>query len=317
VDGIIQASLRGIDSHGIRLFPHYIQGFNKGRLNKNPKYHFKKTTSGTGIFDANHAPGHAAGIEAMSKAIELAENNGIAAISVCNSSHFGAAAYYGFKAAEKDMIGLSFTQATAHVLSYNGIQPFFGNNPICMVAPAEKEGPFCLDMATTITTFNKVEIYKESGKNLPNGWAVDNSGNETIDPKNVFSLLPIGGYKGFGLSMMVDILCALLSGSKYGPDTSPMFNNDMKEKRYLGHYFIAINIAAFVKPARFKKRMQEMIDRLRSEPKNDKNGHPVIVPGDPEKNYLEERIKFGIPVSKPFVNVLNQLFADYDLEDRI
>ena len=313
VEGIVQASLRGIDSHGIRLFPHYVQGFEKGRLNKNPEFRFTRTSPCTGKLDGDHTQGHAAGAQGMFKAIEIAEESGIGAVAVYNSSHFGVAAYYAFMAAEKDMIGLSFTHATAHVLSYGGTRPFFGNNPVCMVAPCEGEDPFCLDMATTVTTFNEVQQYKEQGRPIPIGWGVDENGKNTNDPSRVESLLPIGSYKGFGLSMMVEILCSLLAGMPYGPHVSPMFGNSMDAKRLLGHFFMAIRINCFEDSMHFKRRLKQMMDSLRNEPRF-KEDIPVLVPGDPEKEFFEERFKAGIPVPSNLRNQLSDLANQYKVK---
>ena len=121
----------------------------------------------------------------MSNSVATSIDTGISAVSVNNSSHFGAAAFYALKAADQDMIGLSFTNATAHVLSHNGIRPFFGNNPVCICVPIKDEEPFCLDMATTVSTFNEIQKYKEEGKKIPVGWAVDIDGKDTTDPKKV------------------------------------------------------------------------------------------------------------------------------------
>ncbi|NQT30412.1 MAG: Ldh family oxidoreductase [Candidatus Saganbacteria bacterium] len=311
IGGIIQASLRGVDSHGIRLFPHYLKGFEGGRLNKDPKYKFNKKTNSTGKLDGDHAPGHAAGAEGMLKAIELASDAGIGAVAVYNSSHFGAAAYYALMAAKEDMIGLSFTNATAHVLSYGGTRPFFGNNPVCMVAPCYGEEPFCLDMATTVATFNKVQQHKEAGEKVPVGWGVDDQGKDTDDAAQVASLLPIGTYKGFGLSMMVEILCSLLSGAPFGPEITHMFGTSMDQKRLLGHFFCAIRIDGFEDPAVFKKRMKKMMEALRSEPSLNA-GVPVMVPGDPEKKFYRVRSQKGIPVPQSLLEQFNKLGSEYN-----
>jgi ureidoglycolate dehydrogenase (NAD+) len=311
-EGINQNSLRGIDSHGIRLFPHYIQGLTEGRLNNNPDYQFNKTSASTGKLDGDHAPGYGAGAKGMSYAIELANDAGIGAVAVFNSSHFGAAAYYAFMAAEKDMIGLSFTHATAHVLSFKGKRPFFGNNPICIAAPCLNEEPFCLDMATTVSTFNNIQHYKELEKKVPLGWGVDENGEDTDDPAHIESLIPIGKYKGFGLSMMVEILCSLLSGMPYGPNVSSMFGVPMDQKRFLGHFFMAIKIASFEDPDIFKKRLKEMMDSIRQEPSFDSTS-PVLVPGDPEKSFKKKRSQNGIPISKTTWEEYEKLSLRYDV----
>lgn len=308
IEGIIQASLRGIDSHGIRLFPHYLEGFKGGRLNKSPNYKYTKTSSGTGKLDADHAPGHAAGMEGMKKAIELAKDNGIGAVAVNNSSHFGAAAYYAFEAARNDMIGLSFTHATAHVPPYGGQKPFLGNNPICLVAPCEGEDPFCLDMATTTVTFNKIQQHKEEGKQIPTGWGADVNGRETLNPKDAVNLLPIGGYKGFGLSMMVEILCGLLTGAPYGPAITHMYGTPMDQKRLLGHFFLAVRIDCFEDLNVFKKRLKSMMDELRNTPGT------VMAPGDPEKIAEKTRLTEGIPVPKVLINTYKNIAKNYQIE---
>ena len=305
VKSVIQASLRGIDSHGIRLFPHYLEGFKQGRLNKNPNYEFNQTAAATGVLDGDHAPGHAAGMEGMKNAIELAKKSGMGAVAVCNSSHFGAAAYFAFEAAKEDMIGLSFTQATAHVVPYNGIKPFFGNNPFCLVAPCADEDPFCLDMATTTATFNKVQAYAEMKEKIPDGWGIDKYGNKTNEPSKVLSLLPIGGYKGFGLSMALEIFCSLLTGMEYGPAITAMFGNSMSDKRKLGHFFIAINIANFVEPIIFKIKLKKMMDDLRKEPNDGKT--EILAPGDPEKIILKKRKKLGLPVDAKLLQKFDNL----------
>lgn len=312
VEGIVQASLRGVDSHGIRLFPHYLRGLEEGRLNKHPEYKFVRTAAGAGKLDGDHAPGHAAAGEGMLKAIELGKEAGVGAVAVHNSSHFGAAAYYALMAAKEDMIGLCFTHATAHLLPHGGLRPFLGNNPICLAAPCEGEDPFCLDMATSVATFNKIEQFRERGEKVPIGWGVDEKGQDTDDPNQIQALLPIGGYKGSGLSMMVEILCSILTGAPYGPNVSQMFGSPMGEKRLLGHYFMAIRVSCFVETSVFKKRLKEMMDSLRKEPSRYPRAS-LMAPGDPEKKMFVDRAQNGIPVPEILVKQLVELGEKYQV----
>lgn len=293
---LLQTSLRGIDSHGIELFPHYIRAIDARRINPNPQYRHTATSPSTGKLDADHTFGHAAGAEGMIKAMELALASGIGAVAVYNSTHFGAAAYFSLLASHKDMIGISFTHANSLMLSYGGIRPFFGTNPICFSAPCEEDA-FCLDMATSVTTWNKVLQHKASNREIPLDWACDAEGNPITDPNQAAALLPIGGYKGFDLSMMIDILCSLLTGMPYGLNISRMYANPIEQKRNLGHFFIALDIARFTDIGTFKKRLQEMMDAVRREPAK-KPEAPVMVAGDPEKKMFEIRVKDGIPISK-------------------
>ena len=312
-EGLVQASLRGIDSHGIRLLPHYLNGVEWGRINGNPDFKFKKTSASTGKLDGDHTFGHASGVEGMNKAIELATEAGTGHVAVYNSSHFGAAAFFALLAAKRDMIGMCFTNATPHVLTTGSNRAFFGNNPICFVAPCDGEEPFCLDMATSAITFNRVLQHKESNSPIPPDSVADADGNPTTDPENAKYLLPIGDYKGYGLSMMVDVFCSLLSGMPCGNDVSEMYSGNMSQRRYLGHFFTALRIDCFEEISVFKKRMAGMMNALRSEPRRDMN-IPVQVPGDHEKKIAEIRTKEGIPVSRQLLDNFVQIGRNYKVD---
>ncbi len=294
-EGLCQTSLRGVDSHGVRLLPHYIRAANAGRINKSPTYNFKQELPAVATLDADHTFGHASGATAMNKAIELAGQYGLGSVSVHNSSHFGAAAYFALKAAQADMIGLSFTHADALMLSFNGKRPFFGTNPIAFAAPVKDEDSFCLDMATTNVSWNKTMTYAKKGKILAPGWAVDKDANEITDPNLASSLISIGGYKGFGLSMMIEILCSILNRMPYGRNISSMYKAPIGEKRLLGHFFMVLNISAFMNVEQFKDNMKSLMDDLRAEPSKG-NMQLVQVPGDPEKENTVNRLSHGIPI---------------------
>ena len=312
-EGLVQASLRGIDSHGIRLLPHYLKGVEGGRINRDPDYKFKKTSASTGKLDGDHTFGHAAGVEGMNKAIEMATEAGTGHVAVYNSSHFGAAAFFALLAAKRDMIGMCFTNATPHVLTTGSNRAFFGNNPVCFVAPCDGEEPFCLDMATSAITFNRVMQHKESNSPIPTDSVADANGNTTTDPDKAKYLLPIGDYKGYGLSMMVDVFCSLLSGMPCGIDVSEMYSGKMSKRRHLGHFFTAMRIDCFEEISVFKRRLDDMMKALRSEPRRDKDV-PVQVPGDPEKKIAEIRTKEGIPVSRQLLDSFVQLGKNYKIE---
>jgi LDH2 family malate/lactate/ureidoglycolate dehydrogenase len=211
------------------------------------------------------------------------------------------------------MIGICFTNATPHVLTTGSNRAFFGNNPICFVAPCDGEDPFCLDMATSAITFNKVMQHKESNVPIPPDSVADTNGNPTTDPESAKYLLPIGGYKGYGLSMMVDILCSLLSGMPCGIDVSEMYSGKMSKRRYLGHFFVAFRVDCFEDISVFKKRMAGMMMALRSEPRRDKDV-PVQVPGDPEKRIAAIRAKEGIPISKQLLDDFIQISKSYNVD---
>lgn len=306
VDGLLHASMRGVDSHGIRLFPHYVMALENGRINGHPRYKFEMKLPAAGLMDADHTFGHAAGAEAMLKAVSLARKNGVGVIAVKNSSHFGAAAYYSLMAAAQDMIGISMTHADALMLTYNAKKPYFGTNPISIAVPCSGEDPFCLDMATTIFTWNKIKQYKSWGRKLPSDIGADCNGFPTSDLEKVACLLPIGKYKGFGLSMAIEIFCSMLTGMPFGTHISSMYKAPINEKRFLGHFFLAINISAFENVGKFKKRMKQMMEEVRTQPGTSKKS-AVMVPGDPEKKCFAQRRLRGIPVENEDIEALKKL----------
>lgn len=305
---LLQTSLRGVDSHGIELLPHYVRALDAGRINGAPDYRFEQTGAATARLGADHTFGHAAGATAVDRAMSMAVESGAAIVSVYDSTHFGAAAFFALRAAERGYLGLSFTHADALMLSAGGTRPFFGTNPICFAAPCRDEEPFCLDMATSFVSWNKILRYRASGAALPAGWGFDAEGDPTLDAGAVRALAPAGEYKGFGLSMMIDILCGLLAGMPVGRDISRMYADPIEQRRHLGHFFMVIDIARFIDPVIFRDRLQELMNRVRTEPAKDPS-HPVMVPGDPEKLAFRRRSIEGIPVSRPVFEQFQALGA--------
>lgn len=308
-EAICSATLRGVDSHGVRLIPHYLEAIKSGRIDKNASFDFKKTGASTGILDANHGIGHAAVATAMDHAIELARESGSGFVTVKNSNHCGAMAYYGLRAAEKDMIGLAFTNATAKVKVFNAKEPFFGINPICITAPMEGEEPFCYDAAPTVMSNNKIKLYKERGEEIPEGIAADENGVMTTNPAKAKMLLPLGGemagYKGYAMAMVVDILCSLLSGMPNGKDVTTMYEADggnINSKRYLGQFVGAIDISRFTDLKRFKERIKKTAESIRILESicDDK----VMIPNDPEKNAASFKLKNGILIEDSLYKII-------------
>jgi ureidoglycolate dehydrogenase (NAD+) len=301
-------SLRGVDSHGIRLAPHYIRALKAGRINSKPKFKFKNTAPGVSVLDADHGHGIVAGTEAMKKAVANAKKVGIGAVAVKNSNHFAAAAIYSIPAARENMIGICFTQAEAMISPHGSKKSFFGTNPICFAAPVAGEDPFCLDMATAAVTRNRVLYCKENGLELSPGCALDQDGSVTVDPLKVASLLPFGTYKGSGLAMMVEIFSSLMTGMPFGPFVQPMLPVS-KDRRKLGQFFIAIDIKRFQSVPLFKKRLKEMMNIVREQPPAS-GFDRVLVAGDPEKMTYTERVRSGIPVGEELMGSFKTFSSD-------
>jgi ureidoglycolate dehydrogenase (NAD+) len=295
VAAMVETSLRGVDSHGIQLFPHYMRALKAGRINARPAIQVERSRPSSVLIEADHAFGHHAGSFAIERCGELARDTGVGLAAVRNSTHFGAAAYFALQAARDGNLGFAFTNADALVRAANSSSPVFGTNPICMTAPMEGEEPFCLDMATSRVSWNKVLIHRRAKEPLPAGWAADAAGRPTSDSEAASMLEPIGDYKGFGLGMMVEILCGVLSGGPFARDILPMYRAPIEVRRSISHFFAVIRIDSFAEPATFRRRLSDLAQSIRSiEPAP---GSPqVMVPGDPEKAQYAQRLRHGIPV---------------------
>ena len=303
-EGLVLASLRGVDSHGIQLRPHYVLAGNAGRLNFNPQFQFKQTGASVGVLDADHALGFPAGQYAIEKCVELAKDTGIGAVSVKNSSHGGMLAYYTLPVARKGMFALTMTNTTPRLIPTGAKRAFFGTNPLCYAAPLLDEEPLCYDSATTQITGNKVKLYRRLEQDLPEGTAADIDGNPTIDPMVAELLYPFGGYKGLGISMLVDLFCGVLAGMPNGDNVSQMYGDDISGHRWLGQFFMVIDIERFRHLQDFLEEIQLEVDRLRKLPAQE--NQKVLAPGDPEKLVYAERNENGIPMPRKLYDALNE-----------
>jgi len=310
--GLCETSLRGVDSHGVRLLPHYVNSALSGRKNPTPKYNISKTFPSIAHLDADNAFGHAAGMKSIDIAMEMAEVQGIGIVAVSNSSHPGAMASMALKAARKGFIALAFTHADALVLSHNGKRPYFGTNPICIAVPREEQEPYCLDMASSIVSWNKVLLKKNSQSELIEGIAADSDGNLTSDSNEATCLVPAGSYKGFGIASMVDILCGVYTGMQFGREIPSMYKSPIDKPRHLGQFYMVIRVDGVINKSDFLSAMQIMSDEVRSEPAV--KGEEVMMPGDPEIKTSRIRMKEGIPLDDVTVESFLKLSKEYDVQ---
>ena len=315
-NALTETSLRGVDSHGIRLLLHYIKAVRGGRINPHPKLDFTRTGTGTGIVDGNNGFGHHASYFAIDRAIALAEESGVATISVINSSHFAAAGSYVLRAARQGFAALGFCNSDSFVLAHDGLHSFHGTNPIAFAAPVEGGQPFLLDMATSVVPWNRVQDYLMEGLPLPPDVTVNNAGEPTIDPAESEALLPLGGtlygYKGAGLASMIEVLCAVMTGSPYCSQLPAMKGPDFSTPRRLGHFFLVIDYRCFVSTQIYEAGMRGYLRDLRSQPA--KAGKTVMAPGDREWAIMDERKHRGIPVMRRLREELDHLADDLGIK---
>ncbi len=312
-DALVETSLRGVDSHGIRLLLHYVKVVQSGRINPTPQLRFTPSAPGTGIVDADHGFGHYAGFFAIDHGIALARENGLAGISVINSSHFGAAGCYALRAAERGFVAISLCNSDAFVLPHDGVRPFNGTNPIAFAAPVPNSRPLLVDMASSVVPWNRVQDFMNEGRRLPMDVAVDSAGDVTMDPTKSAALLPLGGvrygYKGAALASMIEVLSSVMTGMPYCALIPGMGGPDFTTRRKLGHYFMIIDPLRYVSEELYQSGMLNYVRDLRSQP--GKGNTRVLAPGDREWAVAHQRTQWGIPIAP-------QLRIDLDnLADRL
>jgi ureidoglycolate dehydrogenase (NAD+) len=306
---LTDTSLRGVDSHGIRLLPHYARVAERGRVNPGATPSYQKTGPATGTVDAENGFGHPASYRAIDEAMQLALDSGVACVSVTRSSHFGAAGCYALRAAARGFVALCTCNSDSFVLPHDGLQPFHGTNPLAFAAPVAGDQPFLLDMATSVIPWNRVQDLRHEGRELPPDVSVDAQGQPTLDPERSAALLPLGGtqfgYKGAGLAAMAEVLSAVLTGMPHCSRILPMAGPDLSTPRHLGHFFIVIDPRRLVSPEVYDRGMRGYLSDLRGQPA--RASRRVMAPGDREWSVEEQRREHGIPLSEPLRREFEEL----------
>lgn len=274
VDGLLFASRRGIDTHGVRLFPTYLAELDGGRSRARPRLRWARRRGATRLLDAGHALGLVAGRVATDAAVQLAAAHGVGAVAVASSNHFGAASYYTVEMARHGTIGLAFSNADALVAPHGGHRPALGTNPLSLAAYGSGGDLFCLDMATSQVSYSQVMHRQRQGLPLEHGWAIAAGGA-------VEALKPLGGYKGQGLAMAVEVLCSLLAGMPLGHQLSHLYSPPFDEPRRVSHLLVALDVAAFTDRAAFQARLSAWLAALRQVEATGPAA-AVLAPGDLE-----------------------------------
>lgn len=317
---LVETDLRAIDSHGVSMLPMYAGMRARGTLNMTPSPKVVRETPVMALIDADRGLGHPIARDAMLLACTKARANGLGAVGVRNSHHFGATGLYAEMAAEEGMIGFvtSSTSVTS-VIPTHGAEPLLGTNPIAFAAPSTRHEPFVLDMSSSTVAVNKVKVYALNGRDLPEGWVVDGRGRSVTDSasalevclaQNDGGLMPLGGrtetggHKGYGLAVMVQILSSALTGGSF----SPVRNGEARGPvpHNIGHFFLAIDPKAFRDETEFEHDVDEVLDVLKASTPTDA-ARPVQVAGDPERVAKAERTLHGIPMPEALLSQLRAI----------
>ncbi|TGZ73286.1 hypothetical protein CRM22_001608 [Opisthorchis felineus] len=295
---LVAGDHRGHYSHGINRLEMYVMDVEKGVCSKEGEPVIEKETVSTALVNGRNLLGPVVGNFCMKLAIEKAKKTGVAWITAYGSNHFGIAGWYSLMASNAGLLGMAFTNTSPLVYPTRSKQRAMGTNPLTVAAPSSKAGDeFVLDMATSAVALGKIEMCRRRGIPIPHGWGADKNGKSTTDPAEAAgegALFPLGGeeqnsgYKGFGLGMMVEIFCGIMAGGAYGTNVRRWMATDRPAN--LGQAFVAIDPNAFA--SGFGDRMSDYVNSMRNLSRVDEK-QPVVIPGDPEREHIEECRKMG------------------------
>jgi LDH2 family malate/lactate/ureidoglycolate dehydrogenase len=319
-DVLVAADLRGIESHGVaRLESYYVSRIRAGQIDPTPTLSTVRETATSLLIDAGNGLGHPVSKRTMERLLDKAAVSGAAFGAVRNSNHYGIAGYYAMMALDRDMIGIASTNTVRYGAPTYGRDLLLGTNPLAFAIPAKEEPAFVLDFATTTVPKGKLEVYTRKEKQLNPGWAIDENGFETLDPKIALkgALLPLGGYgvdngghKGYGLGLLVDILCGVLSGGAFGAGLP--LPTDGPQPGKISHFFAAFKIDGFRDPAQFKADMDTELRAFKNSAKAP-GQERIYVAGEIEVEKTAYNRKHGVPIHVKVWDGLQKLAGELDL----
>jgi len=303
VECLLSADLRGVDSHGLVRLPVYLRRLRAKVVNPRPSIRIEPVRESIGLLDGDNGLGPVIGSRAMCEAIGLAQRFGLGMIGAFRSNHFGAASFYVQKAITKNMIGVVTSNAPPNMAPHGGRERFLGTNPFAIGIPAGKEPPLILDASSSVVARGKIIVRAKQGLPIPEGWAIDPQGLPTTDARAALegAVLPFGGAKGSGISLIIDILCGVLTGAAFAARLRTL--EDLNSEQNLGHIFVAMQTDLFVSASDFGARMDEILQLLKSSAPSP-GILRVQVPGEPEAANESRNRRLGTPLAPEVVQEL-------------
>lgn len=312
-DALVMANLRGVDSHGVVRLYSYVERILRGLIDPKARPQVVRDFGATCVIDGKNGLGYIAAMHAVNTAVEKAKNYGVGVAGVRNSSHFGMAAYYGIKIAENKMIGVVLANAAPAMAPWGGKAARLGTNPVCITFPFKDGMPVTLDMALSVVARGKIRLAALKKEKIPDGWALDEEGRPTTDPEAAIkgTLAPIGGPKGYGLAVAVDILSGILTGSAYSIYVKAL--DDFSGPSRTGFFIEAINVESFRPYEEYLKDMQDF-ERIIKETPKASGVSEIYLPGEIEINLTRKRLKEGIPLDQETLNLLKKTATKLGME---
>ncbi|EMA46928.1 malate/L-sulfolactate dehydrogenase [Halococcus saccharolyticus DSM 5350] len=284
-----------------------------GGFNSDPEIDIDERSEGALVVDADNGPGQSAGKRTMERLISMSKRTGVAVGVVRNSNHFGTAAYYTEMAADEDCIGMAMTNVPAEVIPFGGREPYLGTNPIAVSVPSSQEFPITLDMATSVVAMGKIDhVAAEKGEQVPENWGVDDQGEPTTDPEKINALRPLGGAKGYGLGVVVELLAGLLSGANHSVEVSSLYD-EFETSMGVGHFYLSIDVATLRTVGEFIADVDRLIEDIKNMP-SDEGVPEVLLPGEIEARAMEENLETGVPVDPNVFRKLETIAEEYVVE---
>lgn len=311
---LIFANLRGVDSHGVIRLKVYTDRLRAGGFQPRAQPEVVSESDSSALLNAHGGVGQVAATMAMGLAMAKAERTGLAAVAVRNSNHFGASAFYAMQALDKNMIGFAATNAGPTMAPTGGREGRLGNNAMAVAVPAGKFPPVVLDMATGAVAWGKIFVAQQEKRSIPTTWALDKNGVPTDDPNAAAHhglIQPFGGYKGYGLSLLLDIFTGVLSGGGFSTQVRTLYQQ-VETPADIGHFSAALRIEAFMPIDHFRDRMDQIIEGMRACPRAP-GVERIFVPGEIEHETERRRSAEGIPLNPQLQQELRTLALQLNL----
>jgi len=314
----LEASLRDQPTHNMVSIPRYAQRVVAGTINGQPDIRVEHETGISALIDGDNGPGQWVAVVAMETAIRLARQKGAGIVAVRRSNHLGAAGHYPWLAAREGLIGLCTTNGPVILAPTGGTTPTFGNNPIGVGIPAKSHLPILLDIAMSVAPRGRIGLALAEGKPLPDGWILDRDGRPSIDPADLVAGLgvPIGGHKGYGLTLVMEVLAGVLSGAGFGWDNRREHNRTMVKPANFGHFFMAIDPELFMASSDFTARVDRLIDMTKSGEKAVGSAE-ILVPGEAELRARERSLRDGVPLRRSTYRALEKYGTNAGLDTKL
>jgi LDH2 family malate/lactate/ureidoglycolate dehydrogenase len=311
---IIQSNLWGLDSHGLIRLPVYIERLAHGAIKAVPDIRVIREFGAVARLDGGEGIGYVVARETLRKAISLARAHGIGSVTVCRSNHFGAAGLFAREAAREGMIGIIMSNTVPNMGAPGSSGVVLGNHPMAWAVPMPGLSPFVMDFCLSQVAQGKLLVAKEKGEKIPFGWAVDKDGKATDDPAAGLTgcLLPMGGHKGYGLALMVEMMTGILSGGAFLGDLKSMYRQ-AREPSGISHHMLVMNPLAVMESQEWRDRVHELRRRIKAIPTKEE-GASLVFPGEPEEACEIQRKTEGIPVPESLFDTLSALGRRFSVE---